>query len=432
LRLDGIGVPRRDYGEAAARLIRRLSYTDFGRLQFLRLGTAQQCGGRLAMTLSGSLWRMRAVVMTWAPGGNLPPLLAVASLLRRREHEVVILASGATRAAARQLGFEVTGYRRSPDPDVEVAFEAQAQAVMARLAGAEIADDARDALTELQPDVAIVDCMMPAAISAARASGTPAVSVVHFLYGLARTQMLRAGGGWTTDLRSLAATHRRLGLPPPDDGVGAWEAAGLLLVTAPRWLDVDCDAPANVLYAGPLGVAARPRAPKGERPRVLLTFSSTVMGGQVALIERACEAVAGLEDVEAVMTLGPAVARDAVRIPEGVTVMGVADHDRLMPGAAAVIGHGGLGTVLRALAHGVPQLVLPLGRDQAFNAGRVEQLGAGIEVSADAGPPRIRRAVDALLGDERYQAAATLAARRIAADEPDRAAAEALERLVGG
>jgi UDP:flavonoid glycosyltransferase YjiC (YdhE family) len=103
-----------------------------------------------------------------------------------------------------------------------------------------------------------------------------------------------------------------------------------------------------------------------------------------------------------------------------------------MPGAAAIIGHGGLGTVLRALAHGVPQLMLPLGRDQAFNAGRVEQLGAGIEVSADAGPQRIRRAVDALLGDERYQAAATLAARRIAADEPDRAAAEALERLVGG
>jgi hypothetical protein len=55
LRLDGIGVLRRDYGEAAARLIHRLSYIDFGRLQFLRLGTPHQGGGRLAMTLSGSL-----------------------------------------------------------------------------------------------------------------------------------------------------------------------------------------------------------------------------------------------------------------------------------------------------------------------------------------------------------------------------------------
>jgi hypothetical protein len=49
LRLDGTGVPHRDRGEAAAGLIRRLSYTDFvGRLQFLRLGTARQGDGRLA------------------------------------------------------------------------------------------------------------------------------------------------------------------------------------------------------------------------------------------------------------------------------------------------------------------------------------------------------------------------------------------------
>jgi AhpD family alkylhydroperoxidase len=34
-------------------------------------------------------------------------------------------------------------------------------------------------------------------------------------YGLARTQMLRAGGAWTTDLGSLAATHRMLGLAAP-------------------------------------------------------------------------------------------------------------------------------------------------------------------------------------------------------------------------
>ena len=47
-----------------------------------------------------------------------------------------------------------------------------------------------------------------------------------------------------------------------------------------------------------------------------------------------------------------------------------------MPGSAAVIGHGGLGTVLRALAHGVPQLLLPLGRDQAFNADQVERVSA--------------------------------------------------------
>jgi hypothetical protein len=64
-----------------------------------------------------------------------------------------------------------------------------------------------------------------------------------------------------------------------------------------------------------------------------------------------------------------------------------------MPDSAVVIGHGGLGTILRAQAHGVPQLLLPLGRDQAFNAGRVEQLEAGIRLSPDAPPERIRSAL---------------------------------------
>jgi UDP:flavonoid glycosyltransferase YjiC (YdhE family) len=369
--------------------------------------------------------------MTWAPGGNLPPMLAVASVLDRRGHEVRVLASGATRDAAERLGFEVSGYRRSPNPDVRVAFEAQAELMMATMAGAEIALDARDLLGELRPDVAVVDCMLPAAIAAARAAGTPTVSVVHFLYGLARTQMLRAGGAWTTDLDGLAATHRMLGLDAPTDGLSAWEAPQLVLVAAPRWLDVDCGAPANVVHAGPLGVAVRPRRPAradDERPRVLLTFSTTVMAGQAELIDRVCEAAAGL-DLDAVLTLGPAVDRDAVRVPDGVEVVGFADHDSLMPDCAAVIGHGGLGTVLRALAHGVPQLLLPLGRDQAFNAGRVEQLDVGIRLPPKAPPERIRIALRALLADPRFPASAALAARRIAADEPDRTAGEVLERV---
>jgi UDP:flavonoid glycosyltransferase YjiC (YdhE family) len=372
---------------------------------------------------------VRALVMTWAPGGNLPPLLSAASLLDGRGHEVTVLASGETREAAARLGLGVTGYRRSPDPDSSLAFEAQAEEMMATMAGAEIALDARDALVDVQPDLAVVDCMLPAAIAAARATGTPTASLVHFLYGLARTQMRRVGGGWTTDLRSLAATHRLLGLSAASDGLSAWEAPKVLLVTAPRWLDVDYDAPTHVVYAGPLGVRVRRRRSvgAGERRRVLLTFSTTVMTGQAALIERVCDAVAGL-DVDAVLTLGGGVEPSAMRIPASIEVVLDADHDLLMPSCAAVIGHGGLGTVLRALAHGMPQLLLPLGRDQAFNASRVEHLDAGIRLDAGAPPDRIRAALHELLTESGFQAAAASAARRIAAGEPDLTAAEALER----
>jgi UDP:flavonoid glycosyltransferase YjiC (YdhE family) len=366
---------------------------------------------------------VRALIATWGPGGNLPPLLAAAQLLARRGHEVTVLGSGETSDAAARLGFTVVRYGRAPEPNTQVAFEAQAGAIMATAAGKEVALDARNVLDQLRPDLVVVDCMLPAAIAAARATGTPAASLVHFLYGLARGRMAQTGDGWTTDLRALAETHRALGLDPPRDGLAAWEAPKLVLVTAPHWLDVDAQAPAHVVYAGPLRVAVDPER---RRAGVLLTFSTTVMEGQIDLISRACEAVVGLD---ASLTLGPAVDVGAVRVPEGVRALPFADHDRLMPGCAAVVDHGGLGTVLRALAHGVPQLILPLGRDQAFNAGRVEAIGAGIHLSADAPPERIRAALETLLAERRYTEAAARAARRIAAGDPDRTAVGALERV---
>ena len=366
---------------------------------------------------------MRALVVTWAPGGNLPPMLAVAEVLAGRGHEVAVMVSGATRAEAERLGAPVIGYRRTPDPDVTIAFEAQAQDVMATAAGEEIARDARDAIEETRPDVVVVDCMLPGALAAGRATGTPTASLVHFLYGTARRLMLETGSGWTTDLRTLTATYRMLGLAPFEDSVAAWEAPDLVLVTAPRWVDVDAGAPAHVVHAGPLGVR-RHRA--SDKDRALLTFSSTVMDGQPELIERVCSAVADLGP-QATLTLGPAVERDTVRVPDTIEVLPVADHDRLMPECSIVICHGGLGTVLRALAHGVPLVVLPLGRDQTVNARRVEDLGVGIAPDI----AHVGDAVRTVMRDTSFHVAAARAAERIAAAEPDRTAAEGIERIAG-
>jgi UDP:flavonoid glycosyltransferase YjiC (YdhE family) len=128
------------------------------------------------------------------------------------------------------------------------------------------------------------------------------------------------------------------------------------------------------------------------------------------------------------LTLGPAVSRADVHVPAAVEVLTHADHDLLMPECSLVVCHGGLGTVLRALAHGIPLLVLPLGRDQAVNAGRVAALGAAISLPAAAPAQDIRTAVRSLLAEPSFRVAAARAAERIAADAPDRRAAEALER----
>jgi UDP:flavonoid glycosyltransferase YjiC (YdhE family) len=197
------------------------------------------------------------LIVSWGGGGNLPPLLAAGKLLAAREHRVCVLASAATRQPAVDAGFEVASYRRARDPNMDTAFEQQAAQLMATAAGPELALDVRDIVAELRPELMIADCMLPAGIAAGESTGTPTASLVHFPYGLARTQMLRGAGAWTTDRAQLNITRCGLGLEP-------------------------------------------------------------------------------------ILTLGPAVSVDAIRLPSNIEAIPYADHDQLLPRCAAVITHGGL------------------------------------------------------------------------------------------
>ena len=64
-------------------------------------------------------------------------------------------------------------------------------------------------------------------------------------------------------------------------------------------------------------------------------------------------------------------------LPPFVRHFEFAPFSELLPHCAAVVHHGGIGTVASALATGTPQLVLPLAFDQKDNAMRVKRLGAG-------------------------------------------------------
>jgi UDP:flavonoid glycosyltransferase YjiC (YdhE family) len=64
-------------------------------------------------------------------------------------------------------------------------------------------------------------------------------------------------------------------------------------------------------------------------------------------------------------------------LPSSVRHCEFAPFGQLLPHCAALVHHGGVGTVARALCAGVPQLILPLAWDQPDNAVRVIQLGVG-------------------------------------------------------
>jgi UDP:flavonoid glycosyltransferase YjiC (YdhE family) len=368
-------------------------------------------------------------VVTWGSGGNLPPLLAAGDLLAARGFMVEVLTSAATRAEARGRGFQTHAYRRAPEPDMRLSFEAQERRLLASAAGMELARDVHELAVERSVDLVVVDCMLPGALAAGEAARVPTASLVHFPYALARSVMARQGGAWTTDRATLDATRHELGLPATTGDLEAWESPDLLLVTLPRWFDAPGALPDHVVHAGPLGVRAAPEAGRaGGGRRALLAFSTTVMEGQRPLVSNVCAALEAA-GVEGVLTLGPALDRSVVADAAGVELVEWADHDALMPSCDLVVTHGGLGTTLRALAHGRPLLILPLGRDQHFNAARVEALGAGVELPASSRPGAIAEAMARLLAEPAFRDGAREAAEAIARTRPDQTAAEALGRL---
>jgi UDP:flavonoid glycosyltransferase YjiC (YdhE family) len=98
----------------------------------------------------------------------------------------------------------------------------------------------------------------------------------------------------------------------------------------------------------------------------------------------------------------PATVRHESYVPFGL----------LLPRAAALVSHGGIGTVAQGLRAGIPQLVVALAHDQHDNGSRLLDLGAGAWIDA----PRYDAARGAsLLGDLLRDGACASAARGAAA-----------------
>jgi UDP:flavonoid glycosyltransferase YjiC (YdhE family) len=89
-----------------------------------------------------------------------------------------------------------------------------------------------------------------------------------------------------------------------------------------------------------------------------------------------------------------------------VTVRGHVPHGTVLPHMSAVVTHAGMSSVATALAAGVPMVCVPQGRDQPLNAARVEELGAGLNVSPDAPAEALAVAVRAVLADGAFRSAA--------------------------
>jgi rhamnosyltransferase subunit B len=87
-------------------------------------------------------------------------------------------------------------------------------------------------------------------------------------------------------------------------------------------------------------------------------------------------------------------------LPLGVSAFGYLPFSEVLPRAAVLVYHGGIGTLAQTIKAGIPHLVVPNGHDQFDNAWRVNQLGLGRSIPQTryrAG--RVAEAIRAILAD---------------------------------
>ncbi len=362
----------------------------------------------------------RILVVSWGGGGNLTPALALAARLTRAGHEVVFLADAepAGRSALHD-GMTAAGATLRSYPSVEpwpdgVTLEDDPQRFDEIRNGLATGRDILAVAAEVEPSALVVDCMTGAGLVAAEVLGIPTAVLVHVLY----QPFVTLWADMSVDVNRCRAA---LGLPelPPPAVLGQLERLARVLVLVPQSFDYP-DPPVTdaTCYVGPILDPDPPPAPgdlgfavDDRRPLVLVSLSTTPMG-QAAAFPPILEALGRLP-VRALVTLGR-VAVDLPSLPANVVVRDHLPHAAVLPQVSAVVSHAGLSTVMASLAHGVPLVCIPQGREQPLNADRVQACGAGITLPTGATPEAIGAAVATVLDDGTYRAAARSMAEAIA------------------
>ncbi len=391
--------------------------------------------------------------------GHILPATGMLLELRRRGHDVHV------RTRDSDVGrMSALGLRAAPldprieriefnDGDARNPIEAIERVQRTFIARGELEiPDLRTAIDEVRPDALIVDVSCEGAGCVAEASGLPFAYHCPFPPVFPSKDAPPYGPGWRPargplgrardriatalfgriahrNLPPLNAMRARLGLEPLrriDEHF--LKAQRFLLFTAEPYEYPRTDWPEQVRLVGPGDWEPPSIAPEwleDEQRPIILVSSSTIRQPDDKLIATALVALAH-DDVAVVATTG---AHDPASFEPGANarVERFLPHGPVLARAACVVCHGGQGITQKALAAGVPVVVVPFCRDQFEVARRVETSGAGTRLHhKKLTPSRLRDKVHATIPK---RPAAERVARQFASAGGSAAAAQEVEAM---
>lgn len=338
----------------------------------------------------------RVVLCGYGTEGDSRPLVALACWLTAHGHDVTLLLEADGVAQARERGLRAHplagNLRDALTTSNAHARHAQTTLRLARRHTGDWARAIRSAAAEA--DVVVGSGLaVLSAQAAAYAAGLPFVGVSMFpvvptrafpppLLPVPLPRQLNRGAHelpqrllWWMLGRRVAPVRREWGVPPVpmrfDDHITLCAVSPTLVSTPPDWPE-----PARVV--GDLRDGSPP-APLDARVLDFLRSGPppVYVGLGSMTLRRPQQLRAAVLDLSASRRVVFAPGWSGVRVPQSPSLLSIGNvpHDLLFPHVAAVVQHGGAGTVHAAARAGVPQVVVPVAGDQLWWARRVCEAG---------------------------------------------------------
>ena len=345
----------------------------------------------------------RMLWLKWSGGGNLIPSLGIARALTKRGHTIAF-------AVPPEMvqSVEAAGFRTIEISQAYAQIDCYPRGHVLTRAACYLTSPAVEAQVKKivdaeAPDIVLIDAMFLAALAQAPHFGRPSVLFVY-------TFLFRQIDNLRKILRLFDGMRQQAGFAPLPKLDDLWRSRERIIATSFG----DFDAPPGsgwdmVRRTGPVledekfaTPWALPWAENDPTPLVMVSFSTEVEQRDVNKLQRSLDALATLS-VHVVATTGGIVAPNELTAPKNAIVLDYVAHDLIMQRAALVLTHGGHGTAMRALRHGVPLVIIPGTGDQSFVAAAVQEWGAGRALPVDASVDAIRAAAQEVLFTPQYR-----------------------------
>ena len=346
------------------------------------------------------------ILFTFIGGsGHFRPLVPVARAAQAAGHTVAVAGAGGRGSEIAAAGFAAfatseprtrlkaadRGRIEAPDPEADVRQLAEGFARRgARRHAAAILELART----WKPDVLVRDEVDFGTAIAAESLALPCATVL----------VLAAGGFLRKEvvaepLHELRSEYRL----PPDPELAMLDRHLVLSPFPPSFRNPRFPLPAHTFSFRQTAVS-----PAGTVPRTpTVYFTLGTVNNTTELFFRV---LAGLQElpVNAIVTVGERIdPAELGPLPDHIRVEQFVPQELVLTQCDLVISHGGSGSLMGALAHGLPSVLIPLGADQPYNAQRCLELGtAQVLDPVTVTPEEVRKAVSAVLADGAYRRAA--------------------------